>query len=151
MPVLKISSAAPNQIALLLFECDEGFHPRLSSRVDIPEYAKKVAAYAECFELWEEDILIGIVAMYCNSSDGSGFITNVCVHPAQQGNGFASFLVDSCIDHARREQLHEIELEVGVQSVAARRLYSRHGFTVKNGFQIGDMLRMRLDLKVETE
>jgi ribosomal protein S18 acetylase RimI-like enzyme len=109
--------------------CDQIFMPRLSERLDIGEYAVKLAANATRFEAWSNNELTGLIAAYCNSPDKSKvFITSVSVLPQQQGKGIAADLLDRCIVHARKFGFLQIELEVNSGNEAAMALYGRFGF-----------------------
>src|SRR5438093_11648103 len=44
--------------------CDGNFSPRLSLKVDIGEYSRKIIAKAQTFEAWFGDALVGLVAVY---------------------------------------------------------------------------------------
>ena len=60
------SKATEAQIAEHLARCDADFVPPLSGRVEINDYAKKISIKAKRFEAWSGDILVGLVAAYCN-------------------------------------------------------------------------------------
>lgn len=111
--------------------CDCAFVPRLSERLDIDAYCHKIVDKAERFEAWSSRQLIGLVAAYCNNSDGkTAFVTNVSVLPSWHGHGIASRLLVSCIATAREIGYERIELVVDMRNTAATLLYQKHGFTV---------------------
>jgi ribosomal protein S18 acetylase RimI-like enzyme len=110
--------------------CDVGFSPRLSLKVDIGEYSRKISARAKTFEAWFGDTLVGLVAAYMNDSrTRSGFISNVSVANAFTGRGIASALLDRCLDSLRQEGMEVIGLEVSMESREAIRLYETLGFS----------------------
>lgn len=124
--------------------CDDAFLPPLSSRVDICDYAQKIADKAQRFEACVNDKLVGLVAVYVNTPDrGSAFITSVSVLPGCQGRGIASRLMEDCITHVRVLGFARLELEVGRNNAPAIALYGKHGFTALN--QSGAMLKMVVD------
>src|SRR5438477_2194200 len=47
---------------------DVDFSPRLSLKVDIGDYSRKINARAQTFEAWFGDTLVGLVAAYMNDS-----------------------------------------------------------------------------------
>ena len=119
------------QIAAHLRACDSAFVPPLSGRVEIDDYAKKIAENAERLEAWAGKVLVGLVVAYCNDTEGRvAFITSVSVLPACQGRGIASQLVTRCIGHAARLGFTRIELEVDQRNAAAGGLYEKHGFLI---------------------
>jgi len=89
-------TATREDIQAHLEACDADFSPRLSVKVDIGEYSRKISARAQTFEAWFGDTLVGLVAAYMNDSlTRSGFITNVTVAKAFMGRGIASIAVST--------------------------------------------------------
>ncbi len=124
-----VNRASALEIEKHLWACDDAFLPRLSERVSIDEYAHKLAERAERFEVWSADELVGLVATYCNDSEGrTAFISSVSVLPAWQGRGIASHLLACCIAHTSGLGFARIELEVDRRNAAAAGLYLKHGF-----------------------
>ena len=92
------------EIHVHLQGCDADFVPRLSSRIDLKAYAKKIFEKSTRLEAWAGQELIGLIAVYLTNKDaGEGFITNVSVLSAYAGKKVASQLLQNCIDRAKRE------------------------------------------------
>lgn len=124
-----VNAADAGLIAKHLRACDDAFVPTLSSRVDIEEYAQKLATRSERFEAWSNGVLVGLLAVYCNNLDGRvAHITNVSVLPVSRGLGIASKLIARCVENAAALGHTAIELEVGTRNEAAAHLYGKHGF-----------------------
>lgn len=146
LPEYSSRRASVAQIIGHLLRCDEVFVPRLGARVDISDYARKIAGKAICFEAWVSAELVGLVAAYCNAPDKDvAFVTTVSVLPAWQSMGIASRLLENCIAHVCKLGFAHIELEVSVGNGAATTLYEKQGFS-KVGENDG-MLRMALNLE----
>ncbi len=111
-----------------LLHCDTRFDPRLSARVDIGEYAKKIRDQAVTFEAWDGRTLVGLVAAYVDPSGGSCYITSVSVLAECAGKGIATRLVEACLAHAWAAGIEATSLEVSEQSAAALRIYEKLGF-----------------------
>ena len=148
----RIDRASEEEIAAHLRACDGSFVPPLSGRVDVAQYAGKIACNAQRFEVWANEELVGLVAAYCNAPDqGKAFITSVSVLPGWQGQGLASRLMDNCIDYVRQLGFAGIELEVEGGNAAAMALYRKHGFATgrPNGLSMimttdfGEQLHMK--------
>lgn len=121
--------ASAAQIAAHLEACDEAFKPPLSSRVRVDDYAQKIRDRAERFEAWTGEMLVGLVAAYCNDKEGRvAFITSVSVLPERQGAGIASMLLARCISHAAGLRFTRVELELDQRNTPAVSLYVKHGF-----------------------
>lgn len=124
-----VGKACENQVTEHLTRCDASFSPRLSSRVTIADYAKKLTEHALCLEAWHQGVIVGLVGVYCNDPEQGAFITNVSVLPGFQGIGVASELLRNAVEVAREIGFNNLRLEVDDSNVAALRLYQQFGFT----------------------
>lgn len=125
--------------------CDLDFFPSLSSRVSLEEYAKKLYNNSITFEAWDDNELIGMVAVYFNDLQESiGYISNVCVEDKYKGYHIASDLMKKCINYAKEHEFKSIILEVNEKSGAAIHLYHKFNF-----HQIGidnEIIKMQLEI-----
>jgi ribosomal protein S18 acetylase RimI-like enzyme len=138
-------TATQEDIQAHLEDCDADFSPRLSLKVDIGQYSRKISARAKTFEAWFGDTLVGLVAAYMNDSGARrGFITNVTVAKAFMSRGIASALLDRCLDRSRQEGMEVIGLEVSMESREAIRLYQKLGFSELE--RKGETVSMRLTI-----
>ncbi len=128
--VFKENTAGENEILLHLNTCSNSFIPPLHEKMNLIEYSKKIAERAIKFEVWDEQILIGIIAAYFNDSiNYSGFITNVSVIDDYKDKGLASKLMNMCINYAQKNNFKEIKLEVNFKNFNAIKLYNRFNFS----------------------
>ena len=124
-----INKSTVDQIRKHLEKCSVHFHPALSTYVNINDYSVKLKHKATRFEAWNEDEeLVGLIAMYINSSEGIGFITNVSVDIEYKGHGIASKLMDQVKEYASKNSIETIELEVYQENIKAINFYHKHGF-----------------------
>lgn len=108
---------------------DAAFQPPLSSRVNLADYARKLATHAVRFEAWADDDLIGLVAVYCNAPDqGTAFVSNVSVLASHARQGIARHLMQSAITHVLKLGFANLRLDVDRRATAALRLYLSLGF-----------------------
>lgn len=125
----RLNQASVAEINEHLSRCDADFVPPLTGRVEIKDYAKKIAAKAARFEAWSDSTLVGLVAAYCNDSERrAAYITSVSVLQEWQGKSIASQLMERCIGHAKKLGFERIELEVDSQNIGAVKLYEKMGF-----------------------
>ena len=109
--------------------CNALFIPPLSSKVNIEEYAQKLLLYAERFEAWKHDQLVGLVAVYVNDPDKEkAFITNVSVLQKLGGRGIAKQLIEQSLSGAKEQEFKKIVLEVSADNHAALGLYKKMHF-----------------------
>jgi len=109
--------------------CDADFVPPLSGRVEVKDYAQKIASNATRFEAWSGGTLVGLVAAYCNDYESRiAYITSVSVLKAWTDKGIAARLVGKCVEHAKVLGMRQISLEVASDNTPAIRLYEKNGF-----------------------
>jgi ribosomal protein S18 acetylase RimI-like enzyme len=126
---LCLNKASSAEIAHHLRCCDSDFVPPLSNRVEIDSYAQKIVNNALRFEAWDNDMLVGLVAAYCNDSARHiAYITNVSVLHERLGQGIATQLMSLCVEHIAELGFERIELEVDSANSKAIKLYEKNGF-----------------------
>ena len=126
---LRRNTALAGTIQRHLEACDISFTPPLHCSVTIHTYAEKIRELAETFEVWEDDELAGLLAVYLNDlSSGWAFITNISVLPQCTGRGLGGRLLAKAIEHVRTSGLRGVRLEVHEDNTKARALYAKHGF-----------------------
>jgi ribosomal protein S18 acetylase RimI-like enzyme len=123
-----VGTSTAEDIRAHLLACDAQFRPRLSERVDIDAYSRKLAERALTEEAWHGSSLVGLVAAYVAANGESCYITNVSVVAAFTGRGIATMLIRNLVAHPACLDVATIELEVSSQSVEAIRLYTSLGF-----------------------
>jgi ribosomal protein S18 acetylase RimI-like enzyme len=122
-------TATTEDVHAHLTRCDADFTPPLSARLDLEDYAAKLAERAARFEAWDAGRLVGLVAAYVTPGAPAAFITNVSVVSELRGRGVAAALVADCIDRARASGAATLTLEVATADRAAGRFYEKLGFT----------------------
>jgi ribosomal protein S18 acetylase RimI-like enzyme len=140
-----LNKASESELVQHLSHCDADFVPTLSSRMEINDYAKKLANYAVRFEAWSDDALVGLVAAYCNDATRrTAYISSVSVVSARHGYGVASELLRQCVAHAKCLEMEQIDLEVGRSNSKAINLYAKSGFVPKMGDAPFVVMEMKL-------
>lgn len=131
MSILSFTNSKSEQkILTFLKEIDASFQPRLSTKVDLVTYSKKINKLANVFFATLDNKDIGIVAFYINSDRRTAFITVIGVLPDYQGKGIGKFLLDLVQDYAIEKGLSYLELEVDKVNTSAIRFYRKNGFVV---------------------
>jgi 2-polyprenyl-3-methyl-5-hydroxy-6-metoxy-1,4-benzoquinol methylase len=116
------------QIKDHLIICSDSFIPPLTRYVNIDEYAKKIFDHAILFSEFDNDKLIGLVAVYDNFEEKFGWITNVSVNPDYSGKGIATELLNKCHNYFEAKKYFNIFLEVFIDNKKAIKLYIKQGF-----------------------
>jgi ribosomal protein S18 acetylase RimI-like enzyme len=116
-----------------LLKCDADFIPTLSSRVQVNKYARKIIDNAIRLEAWSGNVLIGMVAVYCNNQEkNTAFITSVSVLRMWTGKGIATQLMSHCIEYTKESGISLLRLELASENISAMSLYIKRGFIVSN-------------------
>lgn len=124
-----LNKASEEQITDHLLRCDVDFVPPLSDRVELTDYAQKIASKATRFEAWLGGTLVGLVVAYCNEQETRiAYITNVSVTREWTGKGIAACLMKQCIEHVEAMGMRQITLEVAGDNMPAIKLYEKNGF-----------------------
>jgi ribosomal protein S18 acetylase RimI-like enzyme len=123
------NKASESKIAEHLERCDADFMPPLSSRVEIKDYAQKIAKKAIRLEAWSDGTLVGLVAAYYNDLENRVvYISNVSVLREWSKKGIATRLLKKCIKYARAMEMQQVCLEVSTDNKPAVKLYEKSGF-----------------------
>jgi len=128
--LFKTKQAAEKDILVHLKECNDSFLPPLNERTDLLTYSKKIHEKAITFEAWNNDWLIGLIAVYFNNADPlSAFITSVSVVKKYKGMGIATSLLKNCINYSVDKNCFIIYLEVNNENTPAINFYKKYNFT----------------------
>lgn len=133
------------QIKNHLMVCSNTFIPSLDSYVNINDYSKKIFEQAILFSKFDNDKLVGLVAVYDNSIEKFGWITNVSVDPNFTGKGIATKLLNECEKYFEIKRYLHIFLEVFLDNKKAINLYTKQGF-VKHKIKESKMI-LKKDIK----
>jgi ribosomal protein S18 acetylase RimI-like enzyme len=145
-----LNKASAAEIAEHLARCDADFVPALSDRVEINNYARKIASKATRFEAWSGGTLVGLVAAYCNDQEKRiSYLTSVSVLRAWTGKGIAARLVSQCVEYAKALGIQQISLEVASDNVHAITLYGKSGFVAREANAPFITMSLHLESKEE--
>jgi ribosomal protein S18 acetylase RimI-like enzyme len=144
-----VGECTAESIRAHLSACDGEFHPALSARVHIDEYAAKLAVRAVTFEAWSAEVLVGLVAVYVAREAGTLYVSNVSVLPGHARRGIAGALLRRALEHGRAWGLSSALLEVSARNDRALRMYIGLGFRATGGD--GDRVSLQLALGLRGE
>jgi ribosomal protein S18 acetylase RimI-like enzyme len=124
--------ATQEQISEHLRGCDRVFVQKLTARMNLDTYSKKLFEKAFRFEAWEDRTLVGLVAAYFSGgfSSSVAFVTNVSVLKSHSRLGIAGNLLGRCSDRALKNGKTDLRLEVDRGNMAAISLYQKMGYSM---------------------
>jgi len=108
----------------------EQFNPPLNTYIKINEYASKVRSKSDTFEAWNDNVLIGLLAVYTNKSINSAYITNLSLDKNFKKQGIAKRLLLKCIGHYKKLNCKQIDLEVFKINQNAINFYKKYNFLI---------------------
>lgn len=101
--ILKPGEADYNELYCFFLETDNLIIPNLSTRVNLMDYAKKLAERATNFEARHNGRLIGLKSVYFNKYPEFSFSTYSCVKKEYQGEDMVGIKLDSMQSKYLRE------------------------------------------------
>lgn len=126
------------RIEKFLQDVDNEFVPSLGSRVDIPQYASKLARLAETVFIMDNSRAdIASCSIYCNQSNA--YISSIAVKKPYQGHGIGYMLMKEVICHVKGK-CEAIVLHVHRYNKAAIYYYRKNGF--RENSVSGDWIEM---------
>lgn len=121
------------RIKKLLWEIDDTIIPKLSDRVDMNIYARKLSMYADLFYAKHEGVDIGNCAIYLNNYD-CGYISSIVIKKQWQKKGFARKMWLEVLQMAQIKGVQKINLRVNQYNTNAIAFYTKLGFKTENIF-----------------
>ena len=116
--------------------------PRIAERADDPPFD------GDLTHAWVAEVdgaVVGFVAV--EVVDGCAHVEEVSVHPAHEGRGYGSALLDEVARWAATESLAAVTLTTFRDVPWNRPFYERRGFRVLADDELGDGLRQLRDLE----
>jgi ribosomal protein S18 acetylase RimI-like enzyme len=141
----KKNKSSLKNISSHLEHCSESFIPPLKNYVNIHNYSKKIIENSITFEAWNNDLLIGLIAVYRNNKSKKAFITNVSVFKKFNNNGIANKLLNNCVSYFKEKNYNTIELEVSKNNIKAVNFYKKNSFLINQ--QKNKSFHMSLEIK----
>ena len=131
-----------NKFYDFLLKVDKDFPTPLSERVNLIDYATKLASLATISAIIDKDDILGMVAMYCNDKqNGYAYIPLVAVVPEARGRKLSRALMIGAITMAKDNKFSTIGIHT--ENPIALSLYESIGFKI-----VKDGERKYLELKI---
>lgn len=142
---LKMNQITLDELITIHKKCDNDFIPKLSSRVKIEDYCKKLYNFSDLvsIHLSNKKSPIGLVAIYCNNLNSKeSFISSICILKEYRGIGLSKILLKEAIELSKNKGMMSISLEVGKSNFAAIKLYESYGFKVLEENQLTYLMKL---------
>jgi 2-polyprenyl-3-methyl-5-hydroxy-6-metoxy-1,4-benzoquinol methylase len=126
----KINNSTTEDILKHLDKCSKFFIPELKTYVNILDYSNKIFNKSVRFEAYDNEDLIGLLALYINEEDKSTFITNLSVDISYQKTGVSKKLLENCKNFNVHQKYDFILLEVFKNNINAINFYEKNNFKI---------------------
>jgi len=103
------------------------FSPSLSHIVNIKDYSEKLILFSHRYELWIDEKLIGLIAVYENRPP-EAYISNVSIIDEYKCMGYGSKLLKNSLCEIERKEFKKVSLEVYNDNKIAFNMYLRYNF-----------------------
>ena len=129
MFLIKLNNINLTELIKIHQLCDKDFVPKLSSRVNIEDYCKKLFNNANFVTINSDEKIIGLVAIYTNNfQTKEAYISSVCLLKEYRGKGLSKVLISETIKYTVSLGMEIIRLEVGIENETAKKLYESFNF-----------------------
>lgn len=121
-----------NEIYELLDYYDQYFEVKVSSRVNLREYAEKLNIFAKVYAVMvDANTCIGYTAFYSNDlTNQLGYLAQVVIENKYQGQGYASQILKKMEYIMQEDGMKRIELEVLCNNKRAISFYKKNGYKI---------------------
>lgn len=113
-----------------LVETDNEFPAPLSKKVNLTDYALKLAHFSEFSFCIEDHSIAGMISCYMNRPP-IAFISNVCIRSNYQNMGVFKRLFSNLTTHLKSKGFSIVHLEVSDANIIAQKAYLSVGFQAK--------------------
>jgi ribosomal protein S18 acetylase RimI-like enzyme len=128
-------NSEPEIILEILNYFDSYFIPPISQRLDMNEFASKLASNATILLAKNKVKIAGFTAFYFNETPKFSYLTLLAVDLDFQGVGIGSIMVEKMISYCEQKLSAGIELEVRENNIPMLKVYKHFGFKIKDEFQ----------------
>lgn len=111
-----------------LQRCNTLFQPPLNTYVVLEDYSNKLYEKSITYEAWDNELLIGLAAVYNNTIANEVFLTNLSVEKEYHGFGIAKNLMKLLVETAKKEGFDLVKLEVKQNNLKVFDFHSSNGF-----------------------
>ena len=130
LSVYKPNAVNKLRVNSFLHKADYLFSLPLSLRVNIDEYAEKLANSSFNFFLEIESKDAAHAGLYINKEESKAYLSSIAVLPVFFGKGLGSKLLQEIECFLKKHNIRLIELEADLNSKKLRNFYTKAGFKI---------------------
>ena len=124
-------SLSPEEIANYLKLNDNDYFQKLSNRIDIDDYAKKLHQKSLHFTLYEKDKLVGFSPCYFdNKIKNTGYVSSLTIRDGYRGFGLGGRLLMHIKAYAKKSSFIDIKVSVHCDNKISINFYKKNTFEI---------------------
>lgn len=127
------------EICSFIKKYEKDFSPKLSKRVDIEDYSKKLLNKAECYIYEEKENIRGFVAFYANNYDSKvAYLSIILVDHKFRGKGVGNKLIERMEKCCRKKGFEKIKMEMSSGKEGLKKWYLDKGYSTVHNYMRGE-------------
>lgn len=124
-----INSVTQDELLDFLIEVNNDFSPKLSERVNLKDWVKKMSDNATTFEVWDNDKLIAMIVAYINDyQTKQAYVTLVCCKKEYRRRGIIENMFKRVFEYCINKSFETIVLKTDINNIPAINLYKKLNF-----------------------
>ena len=140
-----LKSLQERKIYLYLLKSDNDFIPKLSQKVNLKDYSKKLFYNSYIMSVYNDDELIGFNCFYENNTNNKiGYLSIIHISSPFRGKGIFKVLMNRMISYLKSKDFKILRLEVANQNLYAKQVYKRFGFIKEEIVDAGIIMKLEL-------
>ncbi len=129
--IYKINTLDYDELLNFLKNCNSEFTPKLSERISLDEYAKKILNFATTFEAWDGNEFVATVIAYINDFETKqAFVTLAYCKKQHRRKGIISCLIKMLEAKCKEKDFTSITLNCSVDNEKAISMYEKNNFEI---------------------
>ncbi len=123
------SKLSADEIETFMLSIDGELFEKLSARLNIRDYCKKIEEYALHFAIHKGEELIGLSPCYFNvENQGKAYISALLVKQIHQGIGLKKTLLNRVKEYATQNDFHELIVSFHCDNIKSIEFYQENTF-----------------------
>ena len=120
-----------DKIADFMILNDNDFFEKLSDRVNIYDYSKKLYENSIHFTLYDGDKLVGFSPCYFNDKKREvGYISSLTIRDNYRGLGLGSYMLSEIKKYAEKNGFNSIMVTIHIDNQISSNFYNKNGFEI---------------------
>ena len=127
-----MNTCTPQEIGLLFEASGTAFIEGITINQNLKDYIDKVFLKSHRYEIWSDEVLVGLLAFYRNDIVKQIYVTSISISEKFQGMGYGKYLFEKLLADNGHNRINSIRLEVRSDNQKALSFYNSLNFEIKS-------------------